>query len=118
MHRRRQLQQVSMPLVTCDHSMTGNCGVLSNVLADQCGVLLYLLPCDWEECSLDQKRQQYDGPAITVRHMHLIQIALHSNRSFCKSGKYQSAELLCTRSHDSQSALTRVAACRGVCMSK
>lgn len=46
---------------------------------------MYLLSSDWEDCGLDQERQQYDRPAIAVRHMHLVQITLHSNSKFGKA---------------------------------
>ena len=35
-----------------------------------------LLSGDWEQSGLDQQRKQYYGPAIAVRHMHLVQPSL------------------------------------------
>lgn len=47
---------------------------------------MYLLSSDWEDCCLDQECQQYDGPAIAVRHMHLVQVTLQSNSKFGTAG--------------------------------
>lgn len=61
--------------------------------ADQCGVgrsSQYLLLCDWEDCSLDQNREQYNRPSIAVWHMHLVQITLQSNSMFCNARKLYS----------------------------
>ena len=55
----------------------------ASLLSGRGGAALYLLSSNWEDGCLDQECEQYDRPAIAVRHMYLVQVTLQGNRKVC-----------------------------------